>query len=51
MKCQITKCLVNDCKHNDEYSCKAESIEVRPAEHKKINSSKDTSCNTFELKS
>jgi hypothetical protein len=51
MSCQISKCLVSDCKHNGDYSCKAESIEVRPVEDKKINSSTDTSCSTFELKS
>jgi len=51
MACKISKCLVSDCKHNDQYSCKADSIEVRPTKDQTITSSKDTSCNTFELKS
>jgi hypothetical protein len=51
MSCQISKCMVSDCKHNDSHSCKAESIEVRPVDHEKTTSSMGTSCNTFELKS
>lgn len=51
MSCKISKCLVGDCKHNDSHSCKANSIEVRPTDDKKITSSMGTSCNTFELKS
>lgn len=51
MMCQISKCMVSDCKHNDSYSCKAENIEVRPVDDKKITSSMGTCCNTFELKS
>lgn len=43
--------MVSACKHNDGHSCKAESIEVRPVDDKKITSSLGTSCNTFELKS
>jgi len=51
MSCQISKCMVSDCKHNDSLSCKAESIEVRPVDDKKITSPLGTSCDTFELKS
>jgi hypothetical protein len=51
MSCQISKCLVSECKHNDSHSCQAESIEVRPVDDRKTTSSTGTSCNTFELKS
>lgn len=51
MSCKISKCMVSDCLHNDSHSCKAENIEVRPVDDKKITSSIGTSCNTFELRS
>jgi hypothetical protein len=51
MSCQISKCMVSECKHNDSHSCNAASIEVRPVGDQKITSSMGTSCNTFELKS
>ena len=26
MSCQISKCLVSDCKHNDSHSCKRKAL-------------------------
>lgn len=39
MSCQISKCMVSDCKHNDNCSHTVESIEIRSVADQKITSS------------
>ncbi len=42
------KCMVEECNHNQNKSCHADSIEVRSNGGKKVNSTGDTCCGTFK---
>ncbi len=44
------KCLVEECKFNEDAYCKAHSIEVRSSNTSNVSCADDTACETFAQK-
>jgi len=46
---KVSKCMCEECHHNDNFECHADSIEVRSsAEGNQVKSSEGTCCSTFK---
>lgn len=46
----VMKCMCEECNHNKNSECTADSIEIRSSGDKKVESSDGTCCNTFKSK-
>jgi hypothetical protein len=45
---KVVKCMCEECRHNDDYQCRADGIEVRSSvEGNKVVTSDGTCCGTF----
>ncbi|MEG6615858.1 DUF1540 domain-containing protein [Peptococcaceae bacterium 1198_IL3148] len=50
MQCSsgVSKCMVEECKYNNNHQCYAEGIEVRSSGTMSVSDSQSTCCQTFE---
>jgi hypothetical protein len=47
---KVAKCLCEECVHNKEFECTAESIEVNSSGDLKVQSADGTRCQTYQAR-
>lgn len=47
---KVTKCMCEECHHNNNYECHAEGIEVMSSGDNRVETSDGTCCQTFKPK-
>jgi hypothetical protein len=47
---KVTKCHCEECHHNDNFKCTADSIEVRSSGDRQVLSADGTACDTFKTR-
>ena len=47
---KVAKCHCEECHHNQNFECTADSIEVKSSGDLQVKSADGTACNTFKIK-
>ncbi|WP_371380887.1 DUF1540 domain-containing protein [Sporomusa aerivorans] len=45
---KVTKCMCEECHHNNNFKCTADGIEVRSSGDVRVQTADGTACNTFK---
>ncbi|WP_371381445.1 DUF1540 domain-containing protein [Sporomusa aerivorans] len=47
---KVTKCMCEECHHNNNFKCTADGIEVKSSGDLRVQTSDGTACNTFKMR-